>query len=192
MTPRGVFDPKTPLFGWKMAFWAYIFETSHQILMIFSQMLDIIALNDLAALLCTKKFLYPPGGAFLPQKMLKNPPYDSDFFKSCQILLKICTLSNLMVLNSFLMFFWPPKKLWPLPRGGLTQKPPFLAEKWPFEPISLKPRIRFWWFFHRCYILLLLMIWRHCYVLKNSSSSLGGGFFAPKNVKKSPPVIVIF
>ena len=54
--PRGVFDPKTPLFGWKMVVWAYIFETPHQILMIFSQMLDIIALNDLASLLCTKKF----------------------------------------------------------------------------------------------------------------------------------------
>ena len=26
----------------------------------------------------------------------------------------------------------------------------FLAEKLPFEPISSKPRIRFWWFFHRC------------------------------------------
>ena len=29
--PGGGFDPKTPLFGWKMAFWAYIFETAHQI-----------------------------------------------------------------------------------------------------------------------------------------------------------------
>ena len=28
-----------------MAFWAYISETAHQILMIFSHMLDIIALN---------------------------------------------------------------------------------------------------------------------------------------------------
>ena len=53
---QGVFWPQTPHFGWKMAFWAYIFETAHQILMIFSQMLDIIAFNDLALVLCTKKF----------------------------------------------------------------------------------------------------------------------------------------
>ena len=33
--PRGIFDPKTPLFGWKMTFWAYIFETAHQILWFF-------------------------------------------------------------------------------------------------------------------------------------------------------------
>ena len=29
------------------------------------------------------------------------------------------------------------------PGGSLAQKPPFLAEKWPFESISSKPRIRF-------------------------------------------------
>ena len=56
LPPRGVFDPKNPLFGLKMDFWAYIFETAHQILMIFGQMLDTIALNDLALVLCTKKF----------------------------------------------------------------------------------------------------------------------------------------
>ena len=69
LPPRGVFDPKTPLFGWKMAFWAYIFKTAHQILMIFSQMLDIIALNDSASVLCARKFLFAPGGgAFCPPK----------------------------------------------------------------------------------------------------------------------------
>ena len=54
--PQGGFWAKNPLFGWKMAFWPYIFETAHQILMIFGQMLDTIALNDLALVLCTKKF----------------------------------------------------------------------------------------------------------------------------------------
>ena len=43
--PQGGFDPKKPLFGLKMDFWAYIFETAHQILMIFGQMLDTIALK---------------------------------------------------------------------------------------------------------------------------------------------------
>ena len=52
-----------------MDFWAYIFETVHQILMIFSQMLDIIALNDLASLQCTRKFLFvPQAGGIYPQK----------------------------------------------------------------------------------------------------------------------------
>ena len=55
LPPRG-FWPKKPSFWLKMAFWAYIFKTAHQILMIFSQMLDIIALNDLALVVCTKKF----------------------------------------------------------------------------------------------------------------------------------------
>ena len=58
--PGGGVGPKTPLFGWKMAFWAYIFENAHQILMIFSQMLDTIALNDLASVLCATKFSYAP------------------------------------------------------------------------------------------------------------------------------------
>ena len=45
----------------------------------FSQMLDIIALNDLASVLCTKKNVVPSsGGAFLPPKMFKIP-HDSDF-----------------------------------------------------------------------------------------------------------------
>ena len=53
--PQGVFWPKNPPFGLKIDFWAYIFETAHQILMIFGQMLDTIAVNDLALVLCTKK-----------------------------------------------------------------------------------------------------------------------------------------
>ena len=69
--PRGVFDPQT-LFGWKMGFWAYIFETAHQILMIFSQMLDIIAFHDLALVLCTKEFSFAPPGGDLPPKI---PPF---------------------------------------------------------------------------------------------------------------------
>ena len=43
VTPaQGGFRPKKPFLTEKMAFCAYIFETAHQILMIFSQMLDII------------------------------------------------------------------------------------------------------------------------------------------------------
>ena len=56
LAKKGFFWIKNPLFGWKIVFWAYIFETAYQILMIFGQMLDTIALNDLALVLCTKKF----------------------------------------------------------------------------------------------------------------------------------------
>ena len=35
---------------------AYIFKTVHQISMIFSQVLEIIALSDLALVVCNKKF----------------------------------------------------------------------------------------------------------------------------------------
>ena len=45
----------------------------------FLQMLDMIALNDLALVMCTKKSS-PPWGHFCP-KNVKNPPYDSDFLK---------------------------------------------------------------------------------------------------------------
>ena len=91
-----------------MAFWAYIFETAHQILMVFGQMLDTIALNDLTLMLCTKK-TSSPLGAFLPPKIKKITTTYEWFFKSCPIWLKICTLSNLMVLNSFLVLFWTKK-----------------------------------------------------------------------------------
>ena len=98
------FWPKTPLCGWKMVFWAYIFETVHQILMIFSQMLDLLLMiwHKCYVLKNSSSLL----GVFLPQKMLKIPPMRA-IFLSCRILLKICTLSNLMVLNLFLMLFWP-------------------------------------------------------------------------------------
>ena len=56
------------IFFWlKMAFWAYIFETAHQILMIFSQILDIIVLNNLGSVLCARKFSFAPQGGFTPQ-----------------------------------------------------------------------------------------------------------------------------
>ena len=58
----------------------------------------------------------PLGGAFFAPKNVKIPPMIV-IFKSCQILLKICTLSNLMVLNSFLMLFWP-KTVFVTPLGG--------------------------------------------------------------------------
>ena len=73
-------------------------ETAHQILMIFCHMLDTIALNNLTLVLCTKKLVPSLGGYFYPPK-LKNPPHVMGDF------LKICTLSNLMVLNSFLVLF---------------------------------------------------------------------------------------
>ena len=47
-----------------MALLAYIFETAHQILMIFAQMLEIVALSDLASVLCARKFLFDPQGGF--------------------------------------------------------------------------------------------------------------------------------
>ena len=39
-----------------------IWRSAHQILMIFSQMLDIIVLNDLASVLCARKFSFAPQG----------------------------------------------------------------------------------------------------------------------------------
>ena len=70
--PPGVFLIPKPLFlAKKIAFWAYIFETPHQILMIFSQMLDIIVLNDLASVLCARKFSFAPMGGFTPE----NAPF---------------------------------------------------------------------------------------------------------------------
>ena len=63
------FRPQTPLFlAKKIAFWAYIFETAHQILKIFSQMLDIIVLNDLASVLCARKFSFAPQGGIYTRK----------------------------------------------------------------------------------------------------------------------------
>ena len=53
--PRGVLTQKT--FWVKMDFWVYIIETAHQILTIFCQMLDTIALNDLALVRCTKNLV---------------------------------------------------------------------------------------------------------------------------------------
>ena len=46
----------------EIAFWAYIFKTAHQILMIFAQMLEIVALNDLASVLRARKFSFAPRG----------------------------------------------------------------------------------------------------------------------------------
>ena len=40
----------------------------------FSQMLDIIALNDLALVLCTKKILVPPWRWHFAQKNVKKSP----------------------------------------------------------------------------------------------------------------------
>ena len=41
-----------------MALLAYIFRTVHQILMIFAQMLEIVALTDLASVLRARKFSF--------------------------------------------------------------------------------------------------------------------------------------
>ena len=42
----------------------------HQILMIFAQMLEIVALSDLASVLCARKFSFALQGGFTP----KNAP----------------------------------------------------------------------------------------------------------------------
>ena len=75
----------------------------------FWQMLEIIVLSDLALVACIKNSnLHPGGGAFLTPKCLKNLPLWWWFFKSFRIWPKNCTLSKLMVLNSFSGFL--PKK----------------------------------------------------------------------------------
>ena len=79
LPPRGFFTKKPPFLA-ENGLWAYIFETAHQILMIFSQMLNIVALNDLASVLYNKNSSSPIAGNFAP-KNVKNPPYDSDFLK---------------------------------------------------------------------------------------------------------------
>ena len=42
-----------------------------QILIIFAQMLEVVALSDLALALCARKFLFAPqaGGGFTPEKI---------------------------------------------------------------------------------------------------------------------------
>ena len=50
---------------------ADIFKTAHQILMIFAQMLEIGALNDLASVLCARKFSFAPQVGVYP----KLPPF---------------------------------------------------------------------------------------------------------------------
>ena len=55
--------------------------------MIFAQMLDIVALNDLASVLCARKFSFAPRGGFTPKnapfqlKWLKNGPFELIFSK---------------------------------------------------------------------------------------------------------------
>ena len=47
----GIYPPNYPLLAkmpLKWPFWVYIFRTAHQILMIFAQMLEMVALSDLA------------------------------------------------------------------------------------------------------------------------------------------------
>ena len=47
--------------------------------MIFAQMIEIVAMSDLASVLCARKFLFAPKGGIYPPKMLE-PLYDSDFW----------------------------------------------------------------------------------------------------------------
>ena len=65
---------KIPLLA-ENGLFAYIFKTGYQSLMIFSQMLDSIALNDFASVLCSK--------IVKNKKALEIPfpPNDSDFLK---------------------------------------------------------------------------------------------------------------
>ena len=104
VTPKNVETPYDFLrvvgFGWKFVIWVVWWYWIH-----FWCYFDL------------KRFLWPP-------KILKPPM--TVIFKSRQILLKICTLSNLMVLNSFLLLFWPKKFFDPPPaRGFWPPTPPF-------------------------------------------------------------------
>ena len=63
----------------------------------------------------------PWGGGFLPSKMLKIPPMIV-IFKICQILLKICILSNLMVLNFIFDVILTQKSFCNPPGGILAHK----------------------------------------------------------------------
>ena len=76
---------------------------------------------------------------------------------------------------------WIFEKIIVCHQGGFDPKKP-LAEKWPFEPISLKLCIRFWWFFtdvrYHC-----LMIWHQWCVLENSIPPWG---ILPPKMLKSP------
>ena len=45
-----------------MALLSLYLRTAHQMLMIFAQMLEIVALSDLASVLCARKFLFAPQG----------------------------------------------------------------------------------------------------------------------------------
>ena len=49
---------------------SYIFRTVHQILMIFAQMVEVVAQSDFASVLCARKFPFPSGGIYPPPRDL--------------------------------------------------------------------------------------------------------------------------
>ena len=63
--------------------------------MIFSQMLDIIALNDSALVLCTKKFSFVPQGGLYPE----NAPFSYNGLKMA--LLSLYFQNNLSDFDDF-------------------------------------------------------------------------------------------
>ena len=101
----------------------------------------------------------PLGGFFAPQNVKKSPLW-GDLLK----VVRFCWKFALWVIWWCWIHFWcsfdPKKILWPLPRGVFDPKTPFLAEKWPFVPISLKRASDFDDFFTdvRCYYYFLLSL----------------------------------
>ena len=68
--PRGIYPQKMLLLA-KMFLLSLYFENHVSDFMIFAQMLEIIALSDLASVLCARKFSFASQGGFTPQ----NTPF---------------------------------------------------------------------------------------------------------------------
>ena len=67
---RGIYPKKYPFLA-KMVLFSLYLQIAHQILMIFAQMLEIVALSDLASVLCARKFSFAPMGDSPPN----YPPF---------------------------------------------------------------------------------------------------------------------
>ena len=121
-----------------------------------------------------KKISFHLGGIF-SQKNVKNPP-----LWSCQILLKICNLSNLMVLNSFLMLLWPQFFCDPL--GGAFKLLPKCRN--PYDSDFLKVA-RFGWKFA---FWVILCCWIHfwCYFDPKYFCDPQGGICPPQKNVEAP------
>ena len=137
----------------------HIWRSAHQILMIFCTKLHLDESKKMFQADFWKKFSF---GRFWPKTsnfchfwpFLAKKSGFWTFSSNPQICLKLGQKLGTIALNhrmavlclvkfSFCLF-WPflvKNTLLVVTLYG------FLAEKWPFEPISSKPRIRFWWFF---------------------------------------------